>query len=131
MQQQSHKIKIGTFRIGKVATIGHVAIDGKKTIVRLSSSKFYHFGKKEEARIHGTLTDHNKITLIGCVTSTVPGTTSTPNGQSYHASVFPHYIVTGTKHIEPDQECIRAIELWIENAHALFWDLTAFGSALG
>jgi hypothetical protein len=85
---------------------------------------------KEEARIHGRLTDHEKITLIDCVTSSVPGSTNTPNGQSFHASVFPHYIVTGTRHIEPDERSVGAIELLIENAHFLFWDYTAFGSSL-
>jgi hypothetical protein len=131
MQSQSHETRIGTFRIGKVAATGHVAIDGKKTSVRLSSKKLYHFGKKEEARIRGTLTDHEKITLIDCVAPTVPGSTKTSNGQSYHSSVFPHYIVTGSQHIEPDKKSVGAIELLIENADVLFWDHTAFGSSLG
>jgi hypothetical protein len=98
MQSQSHEIRIGTFRIGKVKAICHVLFDGKKTSVRLSSTKFYSFGKKEEARIHGTLIDKEKITPVDCVTSTIPGTTTTPNGQSHHGDVFPHYIVTGTRH---------------------------------
>jgi hypothetical protein len=131
MKAQKDKIRIGTFQIGDVSTIGHVAIDGKDTAVRLSSNEFFHFGKKEGGRIHGAFTDHEKITLIDCVSSAAPGSTSTPNGQSYHSSVFPHYVVTGSHHIEPEEQNVRAIEVQIENAHSLFWDYDAFGWSTG
>lgn len=127
MQSQAHPIRIGTFQIAATPTIGHVVLDGEKTKVHLSSNEFYHFGKKEEARIHGVLTDHEKITLIDCVTTSVPGTTTTPNGRSFHASVFPHYVVTGDRHLEPEEPSIIAVELVLENAHILFWDHAAFG----
>lgn len=129
MPQKQDKIRIGTFQIGEVATIGHILLDGERTTVGLSANKFYHFGAKEEKRIHGVLTDHEKITLVDCITTSIPGTTSTPNGQSFHASVFPHYIVTGNKHIEPDVPNISAVEFVLENAHVLFWDHEAFGAS--
>ncbi len=131
MNTKREKVRIGTFMVGDTATIGHVTTDGKDTTVRLYSNDFYHFRKQDEARIHGTLTNHEKITLVDCVTSTVPGTTTTPNGQSHHANVFPHYIVTGSHHIEPEELDIGAIELHIANVHSLFWDYTAFGSTIG
>ena len=130
MQNHVHTIKIGTFQIADTSTIGHVVLDGEKTEARLSSNEFYHFRKEEESRIHGVLTDHEKITLIDCVTTSIPGRTSTPNGTSFHASIFPHYVVTGNRHIEPEEESISAVELVLENAHVLFWDYSAFGSSL-
>jgi hypothetical protein len=129
MQGKTNPIKVGTFQIGDKSTIGHVVLDGKNTKVHLSSNEFYHFSKKEESRIHGTFTDHEKITLIDCVSAAAPGSTSTANGNSYHASVFPHYVVTGERHIEPAEAVIGAIEITLEGAHILFWG-RAFGASL-
>lgn len=124
------KVRIATFEIGAVSAIGHTAIDGENTTVHLSSNEFYGFSPKEERRIHGTLTDHTKITLIDCVTTST-GSNRTANGRSFQASVFPHYIVTGSRHVEPEEPNVTAIELLISNAHVLFWDCGAFGCSIG
>lgn len=90
MQSRKHDVKIGTSQIAATSTIGHVVLDGRKPSVRLSANGFYRFSKTEEGRIHGVSTAHEKITLIDCVTTSIPGTISRPNGRSFHGSGLPH-----------------------------------------
>lgn len=130
MKKQSNSPQIGTFQISDQSVIGQVVLAGAKTAVNLSSNEFFRFAAAEESCIHGVLADNEKISLINCITNRAPGTTSTPNGRSFHANVFPHFVVTGNQHIDPESKNIKAIEFTLENASTLFWDFGTFGSAL-
>ena len=51
--------------------------------------------------------------------------------EQYHfASLFPHFVLYGDRHIDPNEAVITAIDLVIDDATTLFYDFDAFGSVI-
>jgi len=76
--------------------------------------------------LHGTLNDFRKVTLLGCVQM---GTAvkSLGKSSSHHASIVPHYVLLGDRHVHPEELVVNSVSFSIGDAWTLFHDLKAFG----
>lgn len=64
--------------------------------------------------------------MIDCII-TKSKTRSRYGDNSHNLQFFPHFIVTGDRHLSPNEKIIRKISIYIEDANALFFDFDAFG----
>ncbi|HST77736.1 MAG TPA: hypothetical protein VLN58_04555, partial [Verrucomicrobiae bacterium] len=47
-------------------------------------------------------------------------------GSYYSAEVFPHYVIQGERHINPEERAIAAVHFRVDDASTLFYDFEAF-----
>jgi hypothetical protein len=60
----------------------------------------------------------------------IPGSYSRGDNGYHFVNVFPHYVIHGEKHLDPQAEVIDEISFIIDDAVRLFDDFDAFGSLL-
>jgi hypothetical protein len=119
----------GTFNVDGRDIFGELTVDGNASTLRLRSEKFFNEQTIKEGCIEGTLHDLAKVSLFGCV-STGVGHVGAQGERYYYAKVFPHVVISGSRHLRPSDETISAIQFVIDDASALFYDFDAFGTVL-
>jgi ApeA N-terminal domain 1 len=121
----------GRFTLNSQSEVyGELKIDGEATSVYVHDKEFFATNAIQDRCIKGVLHDLTKVTLINCVAPPVPGSFSR-GGDGYHfAEIFPHYVVQGDRHIDPNEDFIDEISFLIDDATTLFSDFDAFGSVL-
>ncbi|MGH1404140.1 MAG: HEPN domain-containing protein [Alphaproteobacteria bacterium] len=132
MKQYESNTKFGEFTLPSYSDplVGQLSLDGHKTNLELYSKDFYNLRDTNGKTIYGVLKDKEKISLINCITSEVPGSGSRAGERYFFSDIFPHYIIFGNDHLNPDQEVITALSFLIEDASCLFYDFDAFGTIL-
>jgi hypothetical protein len=109
---------------------GELTLAGSKSSIYLQDNDFFDAFPKPHRCITGVLLDLTRVTLIDCVTMSGTGNGS-HGGERYHfASLFPHFVLYGDRHIAPDQQVITAVDFVIDDATTLFYDFDAFGSVI-
>jgi len=127
MADRSENAQIGNFDLGDgVELIGELKLAGPKTTLSLHSTEFFDPRSCPDGYIRGSLHDHSKVSLIGCI-STEAGTLSTAEGKSHFATVFPHFVLSGRRHLAPQESAISCIHFTIDDATTIFYDFDAFG----
>lgn len=76
--------------------------------------------------LHGTLNDFRKVTLLDCV-QMGSAVNSLDESSSHHASIVPHYVLLGDRHVHPEELAVSSVSFSIGDAWTLFHDLKAFG----
>lgn len=109
---------------------GELTLAGPKTSLYLHDRDFFDAFPKPRRSVTGILLDLTRVTLIDCVTMSGTGTGSR-GGEGYHfATLFPHFVLYGDLHIDPEEEVVSAIDMVIDDAATLFYDFDAFGSLI-
>lgn len=123
---QSHS---GSFLIEGREILGTLEEAGEQTNLYLHDPKFFNVGRKAETTVHGKLHNLIKVSLLDCL---CPGTGSLGmQGDRIHtANVFPHYIVSGDRHLGDEEKVISQIHFRIGDADTLFYDFDAFGEVI-
>jgi hypothetical protein len=123
--------RLGTFTLGDHELVGELVLDAERSSLRL----FYESptGSPSDSplwwatdlvkRIVGTLHDGRKITLVDCLPQ---GSQSTFGGKTA-LTIYPHYVIHGQGHLDPETPSIAQMEVVIEDAATLFYDFDAFG----
>jgi hypothetical protein len=117
----------GTFSVPPHQAIyGELTLAGRNTSFYLRHNERFNVYSIPDQCILGTLYDLTRVTLIDCH-SAGPGMAGNRD-ESYHfANVFPHYVLTGRRHIKPTEKVITNIAFVMDDADALFHDFDAFG----
>ena len=109
--------------------VGRLAIAGKETELKLSTSNPSESVSTEFRDHHGTLNDGSKASLLACLHT---GYTSYGWGErAQHETRFlPHYVLVGESFISSEDSIVQTIHYHFENVDCLVNGLRSFGSIL-
>ena len=130
MDELENSKQAGTFTIspGK-DNYGELTFAGTHTSLCLRDNKDFDMRAVPGQCVKGTLHDLTKVTLLKCITTSMTRGFLTQGKEQYcSTSIFPHFVVHGDHHIEPDGKVITAVRFVIDDASVLFYDFDAFGS---
>ncbi|MGB8032044.1 MAG: HEPN domain-containing protein [Terracidiphilus sp.] len=108
---------------------GELKIDGEASSLYVHDKEYFTPAIPDRC-IKGELHDLTKVTLIDCVAPPVPGSYSRGEEGYHFAEIFPHYVVQGDRHIDPNEKIIDEVSFLVDDAGTLFSDFDAFGSVL-
>jgi ApeA-like protein/HEPN superfamily Apea-like protein len=116
----------GRFLIsGARSVFGELKLAGRKSSLHLYDEE--QFDIRSIGRcLKGTLLNLTKISLIDCVTSPPSGSYGGTSGKYYFADVFPHFVVEGDHHLDPDDHTITKVRFLVDDASTLLYDFDAF-----
>lgn len=106
---------------------GSLSLSGEDTTLRLWGDKFVGIRARDGVTITGILENQKKASLIDCIVTGEEHHFGT-EGVSYHYSIFPHYVVVGTKHHSSSEKTIAKVSFVIDDAMSLFHDRFAYGT---
>ncbi|MGH9775432.1 MAG: HEPN domain-containing protein [Candidatus Acidiferrales bacterium] len=106
---------------------GELTLSGSKTSLYLRDKEFFSTHSIPDQFIKGVLHDLTKVSLIHCITTSGTGSGSRGKERYHFATVFPHFVVSGDRHLAPDQKTIAEVHFVIDDASTLFYDFDAFG----
>jgi hypothetical protein len=109
---------------------GELKLAGSKTSIYLQDEEFFEAFPKPRRCITGILLDFTRVTLIDCITNSGTGSGSRGAERYHFATLFPHFVLYGERHINPDEAVIAAVDFVVDDATTLFYDFDAFGSVL-
>lgn len=114
----------GTFTVTDREIYGELTLAGAKSALNLHDRE--SFNARGIHNLNGILQDRTKVTLIDCIS---PGTGSGQKGKErYHfAELFPHFVVY-RRHLAPDDDVVKAVQFFVDDAGTIFYDFAAFGS---
>jgi hypothetical protein len=118
----------GTFTISPGNQVyGELTLDGAKTSLYLHDKQ--PFDTRGIRHLSGVLHDLTKVSLVNCITPGV-GSGGSREERYHFANIFPHFVVYGDYHINPDENEIAAVHFVVDDATTLFYDFDAFGSVI-
>lgn len=130
-QRRKAVLQLGVFDLGDgKQLIGTLELAREKTLLSLHSTEFLTLVDIPDAFIIGSLNDLTKVSLIDCVPLGT-GSISTEEGRRFSARAFPHYVVSGKRHLNPNQQNISRADFVVDDATILFYDFDAFGVVMG
>ena len=109
---------------------GELTLAGSKSSIYLQDDESFDAFPKPHRCITGVLLDLTRITLVDCITMSGTGSGNRGAEQYHFASLFPHFVLYGDRHIDPQEAVITAIDFVIDDATTLFYDFDAFGSVI-
>ena len=102
MMEELDRVKqSGKFRLGASDKDlhGELTLAGSKSSIYLQDNDFFDAFPKPHRCVTGILLDLTKVTLIDCVTTFRTGNGSRGEERYYFASLFPHFVLYGDRHI--------------------------------
>src|SRR5450759_5293428 len=121
----------GRFTIAASKDIyGELAFAGPDTILYLQDKEPFETHAIPGSCVHGTLNDLTKVSLINCNIPPAPGFSRRNSGEYYFTEIFPHFVILGDHHVDPEENAITHVWFVIDDASILFYDFDAFGSVI-
>ncbi|MCL6688052.1 hypothetical protein M8R19_04910 [Pseudomonas sp. R3.Fl] len=118
----------GTFQFPDGKTVvGELDLCGEETRLVLHSSERLD-EKRHNLHISGTSYNGDYLTLVDCHINSSGQSHSKDGKTRFYANYFPHFVVKGHNHIDPNSPCIKRIEFTTTDISSLFYDFDAFGS---
>ena len=105
---------------------GQLKLAGNTTRLELQDDTPFTKADIDRTFLHGTLNDFRKVTLLDCV-QMGSAVKSLDKSSSHHASIVPHYVLLGDRHVHPEELAVSSVSFSIGDAWTLFHDLKAFG----
>jgi ApeA N-terminal domain 1 len=127
MSDLAGKKQAGEFSIDGKEIFGELTVDGRDSLLRLRHKEEFNRNHLNGECILGRLHDLVKVSLIDCVSSGI-GSAGGGSERYHFAEVFPHYVISGARHVSSNEEIISAIHFIIDDARILFHDFRAFGT---
>lgn len=116
----------GTFEIDGKSITGTLTVNGRRSSLYLRDEDFILDHRLGHSCILGTLHDLRKVSLFHCLTKS-NGTASRYNEGYHQAELFPHYVLSGDRHLLPDEAAVTRITFTIDDAANLFHHPRDFG----
>lgn len=107
--------------------VGRLAIAGKDTELKLSTSHPTESISPDIRDHHGTLNDGSKASLLGCVLTKVTDYRR-GEGAQHETNFIPRYVLIGGSFISSEDAIIQAIHYHFENVNCLANGLRMFGA---
>ena len=121
--------RLGKFDFGfETPVSGQLKIAGRRSSLHLQDDQCL-IGGPSKSLVTGVLHDGNKVTLIACVSEEQTTRTSEMGARSRFVRMFPHFILEGQAHVDPQEANISKVSFGLEHASTLFYDFDAFGRA--
>jgi len=92
---------------------GELTISGATTSLYLRDKCDFTVQPFSPGSIKGVLHDLTKVTLIQCITTSGPGSGRNQEESYCFYMLFPHFVVYGNTHVEPDFNSIREIKFTV------------------
>ncbi|WP_158755350.1 HEPN domain-containing protein [Dyella sp. S184] len=122
-KQSSHH---GSFSLPDGRTVfGEVLIEGQDTTLTLKDASKIGLGYGRQ-HIHGMSVDGHHITCVDCL-HLGEGSTSQGRLTSHYTKLFPHLVVVGAVHLDPDAATVTSVSFTTSDLKTLFHDHDAFG----
>ena len=129
--RKAKRRRSGVFNLGEDRQIhGELKMRGEATSLYLQDKEFFSTHNAPGRCIRGVLHDLTHVTLVDCLSPPIPGSFSRGDDGYHFANVFPHYVIHGEDHLDPQAEVIDEISFLTDDAPKLFDDFDAFGSLL-
>ncbi|NHK26879.1 hypothetical protein FF098_003025 [Parvularcula flava] len=124
-------LKSGEFTIKENKTVqGELIVDGKNTELFLKDKDFFMLENDNSDYIHGILASQKKVSLFQCLAIANAGSLYNGDTSVTFARIFPHFVITGNKHLYPNDKSIKSITFQLDDFQSVFYDFDAFGTAL-
>jgi hypothetical protein len=133
MDEKSNDLKqAGTFIIAPDRNVyGELRLAGPDSSLTMRDKDFINGTALSGTSIIGVLHDLSRVTLVDCVTTEESTTGGVRGSEGYHsARVFPHFVLQGTRHLNPWERNVSAIHFLMRDASSLFYDFDAFGRVI-
>ena len=109
---------------------GELTLSRAKTSLYLQDKDEFSTLAVSDRYIKGVLNDLTKVSLIRCITMSGPGSGGR-EGETYHfATLFPHFVISGSSHLAPGDKAIAEVLFVTDDATTLFYDFDAFGALI-
>jgi hypothetical protein len=118
---------LGKFRIENRQLPGLVTLKGAASRLELYSDHPIHVPKERRRTIRGVARTGEKITICDAIPDS-EGSQNYHGAQKHFASLFPHFVAVGSRHLDIDQKVVSEIIFTTSGAESLFNDSGAFGS---
>ena len=109
---------------------GELTLSGATTSLYLHDKVDFSLQAFSPVSIKGALHDLTKVTLIQCITTSGPGSGRNQEESYCFYTLFPHFVVYGSTHVDPEANSICEIKFTVDDATTLFYDFDAFGSVI-
>ena len=107
------------------SVFGELLLKGAATSLTLKNAST--IGADFERRhLHGVSVDNDHITCVDCIHSD-DGHRMRGGITTFYKEVFPHYVVVGREHLDPDAATITSISFTTTDLNTLFYDREVFG----
>lgn len=123
--------KVLEFQLGNLSLTGNLTINKDETALEIHSRTDLTKILKDEGDLLGLSKGSEKFSLLDCVVLNSSTTFGKEPEQDYHYyRIFPHYVVSGSEHIESSSKLVTGFSFVIKDSTKLFYDWGAFGSFL-
>lgn len=103
---------------------GQLRLSGASTRLRLHDE--VEIGVADRlVQVRGVTADGIKVTCVDCLRTSYGHTM-----HAHHLDLFPHYLLTGDKHLEVEAEQVRGITFTSADMTSIFYDFDAFGTVI-
>jgi hypothetical protein len=109
---------------------GELEFAGPKTALYLEDKADFDAQMRPGRFVFGITRESTKVTLVNCVTTAGLGYGQRGEERYRFAEIFPHYVVHGAHHFDPNEEMVAEAIFLIDDATALFYGFDAFGMVL-
>lgn len=110
---------------GNRTVFGELKIDGSDSLLLVKDASAMDLGY-ERRHIRGISVDNDHITCVDCIHS-AHGINTQGKLNTHYWELFPHYVVVGMVHLDPDAKSITSISFATDDLDTLFFDRDAFG----
>lgn len=116
----------GTFALPDGRSVfGEVRLRGSSTVLTLKNSSKIDLDF-EQRHLHGVSVDNDHLTCVDCIHA-AEGHRTHGGVTTFYKEVFPHYVVVGGVHLNPDAAEITSISFTTTDLNTLFYDREIFG----
>ena len=123
--------KSGSFYVAQDTEVqGDLILKGQRTTLDLYAKDHFSTDDLNGGCILGELHDRTKVSLIDCIVTQGLGSGSRGDERYHFASVFPHFVVFGNKHITSVDRTITKVSFLVDDSATLFYDFDAFGRVI-
>lgn len=104
---------------------GELLVAGRKSMLTLRDGQEINVHGPQR-HIRGSSVDGHQITCVACSNSGQGGT-YLGKAHYHYTELFPHFVVVGVEHLNPDATVIESLSFALSDLNMLFHDQTAFG----
>ncbi|WSG95382.1 hypothetical protein U8P76_23740 [Rhizobium johnstonii] len=130
MQAETRKHWFGEFDLAGESIFGELTASGLDTNLYLQREKYFSPAAHNSRTIYGSLQDKRAVTLIDCNLPPTAGSSHSKKGSYRFANIFPHYVIFGDAHLNPEEPVVSRISWYLDDIDLAFYDFDAFGTAL-
>lgn len=131
MEKLEKSKRTGKFTLSPGQDIyGEITLDGSSSNLYLQDSGQFDPHAIPDRCVKGVLYDLTKVTLVDCIVTSGLGSARKGEERYWFATIFPHFVVYGDRHLSPTEKTITEVHFVVDDATTLFYDFDAFGSVI-